>query len=199
MNKTSIIGTIIGLAIGGIVGYIFGQKSVAAKYETENELNKEVMEHIRDRYKEKEKECEEKIAAAEKKVENLQELRREDWESFNKRESTGLPLTEEEIMAHNELHNRWLNLEFITEEEFEFDDGCFSKDAYVIYKDGNIAYAETGALVDDPGHFVGNMLNGMGPENVLRFVRDNEVYSDYKFIYVDHDAPAEPTPEECDG
>ena len=99
----------------------------------------------------------------------------------------GYPETEAEIEAYNLKNKLHDDKEFLTEDEYMTPDEDYEKVEINFYSNGLIANAKTGDYMDVELE-VGNLINGMGTDDPVRYIRNKDIGTDYKVVYVDHDS-----------
>jgi hypothetical protein len=183
-------GLIIGIVGGFVGGYFFCKKG---EPEVDIEATERSYEKRVERAKKKTKEVEEELTKAKDTIEMLRQLRKADAlnnipepkHTVQKLYPEGYPDTEDKIRAYNEKNGIHKDKEFLTEEEWE-DDQTTENEKIVIkfHSDGSITNGENGEPMDVELE-VGNLVAGMGPEDPVRYIRNNDIDVDYKIMYVE--------------
>lgn len=183
MNK------IVKFAVGALIfgtGFITGAFVMKSKMDKEmDELIEAEVSDYREHYKKKEAELaetEEKIKKAryQELVENYKEKAQDE-----NQEQYEYPSSVAEIEEYNTDNGFYKELEFISEEEYQYDEESVdSKIECRMYMDGTI-YTTTGTQVTEDD--IGNMCSGMGIQDSLRYIRNWEQKVDYCVEYFDEE------------
>lgn len=192
-SKGAFLGGFLVGVIGGVIGgYLLRQHT---EPEVDLEATEEVYKKKVNKLKKKLKDAEETIATKEKTCEMLRALRKseamdqmsEGDKSQAKLYPEGYPETEAEIEAYNLKNKLHDDKEFLTEDEYMTPDEDYEKVEINFYSNGLIANAKTGDYMDVELE-VGNLINGMGTDDPVRYIRNKDIGTDYKVVYVDHDS-----------
>lgn len=149
----------------------------------QDEIIEAEVNDVRDHYKKKEKELNDEKELIRKQ--RCKELIEEYKLKAEKDEDPGYPCTEQEIEEYNFDNDLYKELEFITEEEYQYDeDTNHTKLECRMFNDGSVITSAGIKVSDDE---LGNMCSGMGVEDCLRYVRNWETKTDFCIEYFDEE------------
>lgn len=188
MKKIALIATgIIGLGVGFIIGALGTKKHFEKK--AEEVINNE-LQSLREHYNKKEETINKEKEVMEKVVTDIKDMRAQelreryadkDLEDSEMRKSIHKDRTPEDIMVDHIDTGEKPQFEFLSEEEFEYDEtDRFDKIELTVYDNGE-GYDAMGRLygLED----LGDMVDGLANDEEPRYVRDWENEIDFKLVY----------------
>lgn len=178
------LGTFLAISASFITGAIVGGFVVFTKLNKErDDIIASEVEDVRAYYKKKEKALDEEKEIIRKQ--RCEELIQQYHEKAEKGEVDPYPSTVPEIEEYNFDNDLYKGIEFLTEEDYEYDeDAGHKKIECRMFIDGTVVSTAGVVITEDS---IGNLCSGMGIEDCLRYIRNWEEKVDYRIEYFDED------------